>query len=42
MNTGICKARDLVKSITINFLQAQVIAKDRTLASLQGQLKLEV
>ena len=34
MNTGICKARDLVTSITINFLGAEVIVKGRTLASL--------
>ena len=42
MNSGMCKARDLVTSISINFLGAQVIAQGRTLASIQAQLNLGV
>ena len=41
INTGMCKARDLVTSISINFLGAEVIAQGRTLASLQTQLKTQ-
>jgi hypothetical protein len=42
MNSGICKARDLVTSIKTLNLNAEMIAQGRTQASIQTQLNLGV
>ena len=42
MNSGICNARDLVTSIKTLNLNAEMIARGRTQASIQTQLNLGV